>query len=77
MTCEEFFLIYNYHLASGRYLDDGDISRRSTVVVIGSRIAEVLFEDNDPLGQQIRLSGRPFTIIGVLEPKGGSMIWVC
>ena len=73
-TTEEFFLIYNYELQSGRFLNDRDVSRKDTVVVLGSKIAEELFGEDSPVGQQVRLSGRLFTVIGVLEPKGGSMM---
>ena len=40
------------------------------VALIGSKTAEVLFGDEDPLGQQIQIAGSPFRVKGVLEPHG-------
>ena len=73
-TTPEFAEIYNYDLASGRPITDRDVAKKDTVVVIGSKTAKDLFGDEDPVGEEVKLSGRRFTVIGVLEEKGGQMM---
>ncbi len=54
----------------GRYLVDGDLERRAPVAVIGSEIEKLFFPLSNPVGQQLRIDSRIFTIVGVLEPVG-------
>ena len=42
------------------------------VVVIGQTVAEDLFGTVDPVGKQITVGGVPFTVVGVLDDKGGA-----
>jgi putative ABC transport system permease protein len=46
------------------------------VVVLGDKIAKDLFGDDDPIGKRVKISGHRFTVIGVLERKGGQMMGV-
>jgi len=41
-------------------------------VVIGSTVAEALFADTDPVGEQITAGGALFTVVGVLAARGGA-----
>jgi len=68
--------VYDYSLALGEFISDRNVSSRARVVVLGSNIAEDLFGPFDPLGQKVRIKGKRFTIIGVLEPKGGAIMGV-
>jgi len=54
----------------GRYLIEGDIERRAPVAVIGSEIEKLFFPLSNPIGQNIRIDTRVFTIVGVLKPIG-------
>jgi putative ABC transport system permease protein len=60
----------NLRLKRGRFLDDEDDARSLRVAVLGSRIGETLFGEEDPVGRDIRLGRLPFEVIGVLEAKG-------
>ena len=66
----EFQEVQDYRFAKGRAMGAVDISQRMPVAVIGAEVAEKLFESVDPIGQEIRLAGERFTVIGVTEPKG-------
>ena len=59
-------------VASGQFISRMHVDNRSTVAVLGSRVSEDLFGLRDPVGQTIRINDRQFTVIGVLESKGGS-----
>jgi putative ABC transport system permease protein len=65
--------IYDLNLKSGRGLTEADVNAGSSVVVIGSDIAENLMPGVDPLGKEIRVNGLIYTVIGVAEPRGKAL----
>jgi putative ABC transport system permease protein len=65
-----YFEIRNYEIEKGRIFNDQDVERSGKVVVIGAEIAKQLYEDEEPLGKNIKISGINFIIIGVLKAKG-------
>jgi len=71
-TTPEFQQLYDFEIASGRYISEIDIARRDVVVVLGSKTAEDLFGSDDAVGQHVKMRDKRFTVIGVLEPKGVS-----
>ena len=62
--------VQDYRFERGRPLADVDIEQRRAVTVIGHDVAEKLFELNNPIGQDIRLAGERFEVIGVIAAKG-------
>lgn len=71
-TTPEFQQLYDFEIASGRYISEVDIARRDMVVVLGSKTAEDLFGSDDAVGQRVKMRDKRFTVIGVLEPRGMS-----
>lgn len=71
-TTPELFVIREWPAASGRSISTSDVDGAAKVCLIGRTIAQTLFGDEDPLGKMIRIKKVPFTVIGVLEPKGQS-----
>ncbi|HCP15141.1 MAG TPA: ABC transporter permease [Peptococcaceae bacterium] len=59
-------------LAQGRTVADMDVESRQRVAVIGSEIAETLYEGENPIGQNIKIAGSNFTVIGVLQSEGST-----
>ncbi|MDA3885565.1 MAG: ABC transporter permease [Candidatus Delongbacteria bacterium] len=55
---------------SGRFFNAGEVERKSNVVILGSQVADILFENMEPVGQYVKLNGKKFYVIGVLEKKG-------
>ncbi len=52
----------------GRYINDEDIRLRRKVCIIGEKVYEVMFDENeDPVGQQIRVNGVYFMVVGVFR----------
>ena len=66
--------VYELQVAEGDFINQSQYNSKSKVAVIGPTIATTLFGDNDPVGQKIRMSNTVFTIIGILESKGSSMM---
>jgi putative ABC transport system permease protein len=64
--------IRDWPLASGDFFTDKDMISRAKVAVLGQTVADQLFPNEDPIGQQIRIRNVPFKVIGVLTAKGQS-----
>ena len=62
--------VQDYRIEHGRPLVDLDESQRRSVVVLGHEAADKLFETADPIGQEVRLGGQRFEVVGVLAAKG-------
>ena len=71
-TTAEYFNIRDWPLAAGRTFSRREESAAGKVVVIGHSLKEWLFEDDDPIGREIRIRSTPMTVIGVLAEKGQS-----
>jgi putative ABC transport system permease protein len=69
----DMFVLRNWKVASGVALADSDVRSANRVIVIGSAIAEKYYYRRDPIGQTLRVDGRPFTIIGVLAGSGRTL----
>jgi putative ABC transport system permease protein len=69
-TAPSLFRLRNLRLHDGRLFDGEDDAAKARVAVLGARVAEMLFPDTDPIGAEVRVSGLPFEVIGVLEAKG-------
>jgi putative ABC transport system permease protein len=70
----EYFEARDWGLISGRLFEAGEMSGAGKVAIIGQTVARELFGDSDPVDQIIRVRGVPFTVIGLLERKGQSMM---
>ena len=56
-------------ILEGRFINDFDIEEKRKVAVIGTRVKEILFEeDEDPIGEYIQIQGIYFKVIGVFKP---------
>jgi putative ABC transport system permease protein len=65
------FPAQNWGIAQGRALLDADVDGLRDVCVLGSMLADDLFPFGSPLGERISLNGVKYTVVGVLEAKGG------
>ena len=60
-------------IAKGRHLSELDDRRRRPVCVLGPEVADEIFPGSDPVGQQVRVGGQTFEVVGVTEAKGKVM----
>jgi putative ABC transport system permease protein len=66
--------VLRYDPAVGRFFTDEEVQRREPVIVIGKDIHDGLFVGGEnPIGRTVHLNGKPFRVIGELEPKGRSL----
>jgi len=57
-------------MTDGRYITEADENSRAMVAMIGSELANKLFPSLDPVGREVMLDSRPFTVVGVAKPIG-------
>ncbi|HEX8385221.1 MAG TPA: ABC transporter permease [Rubricoccaceae bacterium] len=70
-TDDAYAANHGLELAEGRYLDAEDVRSARAVVVLGSTVREKLFAGRDAVGREVRVDGRRYTVVGVLEPESG------
>jgi putative ABC transport system permease protein len=70
----DYLVVRNWPLARGGFFTQRDITSAAKVCVIGHTLVAKLFQTTDPIHQTIRVKNIPFRVIGVLEPKGASMV---
>ena len=62
--------VWNRSVIDGRFFTSNDIKKTARVALIGPRLAESMFAEADPVGEEILIGSVPFRIIGVLEAIG-------
>jgi putative ABC transport system permease protein len=67
---ESYFRIRKIDIAEGRVFSAPEVDHGANVVVIGSEVAEKLFEGLNPLGRTIRVADFPYRVVGVAASQG-------
>jgi putative ABC transport system permease protein len=68
----EYQSLYGFTLKSGQFISEANLARRDMVVVLGSNVESHLFDGANPLGKQVKIKDKYFTVIGVMNPRGMS-----
>jgi putative ABC transport system permease protein len=63
----------NWSIEEGRLLFDADVDSAHNVCVLGNKLAKTLFPHGSALNEHLKIDGINYTVVGVLEPKGGSL----
>jgi putative ABC transport system permease protein len=69
----EFIDIQGLEFEKGRFYNESEANSGATVIVLGDEIAKQLFDNFDPIGKDVRLYGKRFTVIGVLKKQGAGL----
>lgn len=70
-TSEEYEYIKSRHVQSGRFISSFDNDYKLKTAVIGSAVANDLFEGTNPIGQKIKINGEIFKVVGLLQEVAG------
>ncbi|MFN2499288.1 MAG: ABC transporter permease [Pyrinomonadaceae bacterium] len=54
----------------GRFITDTDIRERTNICVLGRDLVNALFPYEEPIDKELKISGKPFKVVGVMEPLG-------
>ncbi len=69
-TMARFGFLPTVTLADGRFFTEGEERQAAAVAIIGDGVRNALFANRSPIGQTIRIEGRPFLVIGVMSKRG-------
>lgn len=72
-TTYDYGDMFKMKISQGRHFTPSESNSGSNVVILGYKIAEALFPNIDPIGRELKYSGTPYTVIGVLEAEGDNM----
>ncbi len=61
-------------MAEGDVFSDRDVPNANKVCMIGTTIKRELFDNESPVGKDLRISNVAFRVIGVLSSKGANMM---
>ena len=67
--------IFDLKTNNGEFFTADDVLSRGDGVVIGSKVVDNLFGNDDPIGQKINVKGKSFKVIGTLPPTGGGSLF--
>ena len=66
---QQVYQTLNLEIETGREFRDYDIEYANHVCVLGNYIVEKIFYNIDPIGKEVRVDGKPYTVIGTLKKK--------
>ncbi|MBI5644452.1 MAG: ABC transporter permease [Deltaproteobacteria bacterium] len=69
-TTPLFVEINNFPVSQGNFLDDNDVKLMKRVAVLGTTVKEKLFGSGPAIGEEIKIEGQSFLIIGLMSSKG-------
>ncbi|MBX3630460.1 MAG: ABC transporter permease [Nitrosomonas sp.] len=69
----DYFTVGNWEIAEGTIFPESDVRSGARVAILGAVTAEKLFESVNPVGKTVRITNRPFLVVGVLATKGQSL----
>lgn len=70
----DFQNVQTIDIVNGRYFTEHESFSGKPVCVLGGEIAENLFDDGDPVGHKVKLSGRNLLVVGVIKKEGSSLL---
>ena len=72
-TTPGFPIVRNVELQQGRFFSESDMRRSTAVAILGPELAERLWDQQDPMGQSIRVDNVSFQVIGILDKRGSNL----
>ncbi|MCS6827486.1 MAG: ABC transporter permease [Caldilinea sp.] len=69
---DNYVQVRNLQVENGDFLNAEQVEKNESVVVLGATVASDLFGADNPIGQNVRIGGHLFRVIGVLKASGGA-----
>ncbi|MCA1635631.1 MAG: ABC transporter permease [Acidobacteria bacterium] len=66
----EYEYALSQYVGRGRFITDADLTGRENVCVLAQDVVRALFPTEDPLGEEVKIDGRPYRVVGVMETLG-------
>ena len=71
---EDYADIRAWEFLEGGNFSAADVKASAKVAILGQTVATNLFGDASPVGQVVRIQNAPYVVVGLLKPKGMSMM---
>jgi putative ABC transport system permease protein len=71
---EDYADIRAWEFLEGGNFTAADVKGTAKVAILGQTVATNLFGDASPVGQVVRIQNAPYVVVGLLKPKGMSMM---
>ncbi len=71
---EDYVELRSWGFQEGGNITAADVRGATKVAILGQTVATNLFGDASPVGQVVRIQNAPYTVVGLLKPKGMSMM---
>ena len=62
--------VWKFGVRLGQFLPPGDPRHGAPLAVLGPKLKREVFGETNALGERVRIGGRPFRVIGIMESKG-------
>lgn len=72
-STDGYYEIEALQIEEGRFFNEAESVSGAPVLVLGHALAKNLFGDLNPIGKEVRLYGRKFSVIGVLKKEGANV----
>lgn len=72
-TTSDYLSVRSFDVETGRFITDQDIKRSNQVVMLGPELAKKLFDNQNPIGEQLRIKNLSFQVVGIMKPKGSAL----
>jgi putative ABC transport system permease protein len=66
----DYQTIRDWQTDAGSFFEPEDVRAARSVAVLGRTVAQRIFADQEPVGQEIQIAALRFKVVGVLSPKG-------
>jgi putative ABC transport system permease protein len=67
----EYAIVHNVDTGATDFITASDVSTNARIVVLGTKVAQTLFDTEDPVGRTVTIAGQGLRVVGVLPPGGG------
>ncbi|MFM9158826.1 MAG: ABC transporter permease, partial [Dolichospermum sp.] len=71
-TTPNYPTVRSLEIKEGRFFDEFDIKRSKRVAILGPDLSNKLFDNQNPIGQKIRIQNTTFEVIGLTVAKGST-----
>lgn len=71
---QEFDQMFSLEFEYGRYFSSAEYFYGANKIILGFKVAEELFADLDPIGRMVKVQGKKYEVIGVIEKAGDDLI---
>ncbi|MGD9992199.1 MAG: ABC transporter permease [Salinivirgaceae bacterium] len=72
-TTSDYQSIRNFHVEKGKFFTEEENKASLRYAVLGQTVVNNLFGGRNPIGETVRIGRIPFSVIGVMEPKGSDL----